>query len=54
MAYIEVDVEEIYIELSEARRKGKDQVGLLKKSIYGLVHTGLLRSKAFGMELKLK
>ena len=32
VAYIEADVDEIYIELPEARRKSKDQVGLLKRA----------------------
>ena len=43
MAYLEVDVEEkIHIELPEDYRESCDQVGLLRKVMYGPVHAGLL------------
>lgn len=42
IAYIEADMEkkEIYIEVPEACSETKSQVGLFKKAIYALVHSG--------------
>ena len=55
MAYLEADVEkEIYIDLSEDYRESHDQAGLLRKSMYDLVHAGLLSSKKIGNELAKK
>ena len=52
IAYLEAGVkEELYIELPEDYRDCCDQVGLLQKAMYGLVHTGLLWSKTFSAEL---
>ena len=55
MSYLEAKVEEeLYIELSEEYRESKQQVGLLKTAMYGLVHAGFLWSKMFGAELEAK
>ena len=53
MTYLEANVkeEELYIELAEDYRNSYDQVGRLQKTIYGLVHAGLLWSKTFSAEL---
>ena len=49
MAYLEADVEEeLHIELPDGYRESRNQVGLLQKAMYGLVHAGLLWSKTFG------
>lgn len=43
MAYLEADEdEEVHIELPEVCRESRNQVGLLRKAMYGLVHAGLL------------
>ena len=55
MAYLEADVEEeLHIELPDGYRESRNQVGLLQKAMYGLVHAGLLWSKKFGGELEAK
>ena len=52
MAYLEAGVKkELYIELLEGYRDSCDQVSRLQNVMYGLVHAGLLWSKAFGAEL---
>lgn len=49
MAYLEADVEEsIYIKLPETCRETGNQIGLFKKALYSLIHTGLLWSNEFG------
>ena len=43
MAYLEANVKEkLYIELPEDYRNSCDQVGRLRKAMYGLVHAGML------------
>ena len=52
MACLEAGVKkELYIELLEGYRDSYDQVGRLQNVMYGLVHVGLLWSKAFSAEL---
>ena len=43
MMYLEADVEEEIPELPEDYRESRNQVGLLRKAMYGLVHAGLLQ-----------
>ena len=51
-AYLEANVKgELYTELPEDYRNSCHQVGRLQKSMYGLVHAGLLWSKTFSAEL---
>ena len=55
MAFLEADVtEELYVELPDGYRDSPNQVGRLKKAMYGLMHAGLLWSKKFGGELIAK
>ena len=52
MAFFEADAtEEPYVELPDGYRDSSNQVGRLQKTIYGLMHAGLLWSKKFGGEL---
>lgn len=55
MTYLEADVEEeLCVELPEACQETRNQVGPLKKAMYGLFHAGLLWSKKVGTELEAK
>ena len=55
MAFLEADVtEELYVELPAGYRDSPNQVGRLQKTMYGLIHAGLLWSKKFGGELIAK
>ena len=55
MTFLEEDVtEELYVELPDGYRDWPNQVGRLQKTMYGLMHAGLLWSTKFGRELIAK
>ena len=54
-AHLQADIDvEIYIELPEDYRAFSNAAGLLKKSIYGLVQSGLCWSRMFTQGIKEK
>ena len=55
IAFLEAGVtEELYVELPDEYCDSPNQIGRLQKTMYGLMHAGLLWSKKFGGELIVK